>query len=85
LTEHFVEVFWAAVSASLCLACSSSAEHCCRFIKCFFEQINKQTNKTTRSGCYRAFSSSAIWGLRLTPAISHKSQHMWDLFRIRVV
>jgi len=40
-----LDSFWAAVSAFLCLACSSSAEHCYCFIKCFFEQMNKQTNK----------------------------------------
>jgi len=40
-----LDSFSAAVSASLCLACSSSAEHCCCFIERFFEQINKQTNK----------------------------------------
>jgi len=40
-----LDSFWAAVSAFLCLVCSSSAEYCYCFIKCFFEETNKQTNK----------------------------------------
>jgi len=47
VTCVYLDSFWAAVSAFLCLACSSSAEHCDCFIKCFFEQINIQTNKQT--------------------------------------
>jgi len=54
-------VFWAAVSASLCLACSSSAEHCCCFIKCFFEQTNKQTPWHYAMQC--PWSRSANWCL----------------------
>jgi len=39
-------VSWQFLARSECIfMCSSSAEHCCCFIECFFEETNKQTNK----------------------------------------